>query len=102
MDGIIQITPRRVIASPCVNVCVIDQQGRLCTGCYRTLDEIAAWSQGSDAWRRAVMAALPERKAASKGLGGRAMLPERTRNQLALGLAEDQPENQNDRDRHAD
>lgn len=35
----------------------------LCTGCLRTLDEIARWSAMSDAERRAVIAALPARRA---------------------------------------
>ena len=61
MDGIVQITPRRVIASPCVNVCVIDQQGRLCTGCYRTLDEIAAWSRMGDEEKRATWRLIEQR-----------------------------------------
>ncbi|ETX29567.1 DUF1289 domain-containing protein, partial [Roseivivax isoporae] len=29
------------VASPCIKVCVIDPRARLCTGCLRTLDEIA-------------------------------------------------------------
>lgn len=35
-------------ASPCVGVCRVDAQANACTGCRRTLDEIAAW-QGLDA-----------------------------------------------------
>jgi len=34
----------------------------LCEGCYRTLDEIAAWSAMSDAEKRAVLAQLPVRR----------------------------------------
>jgi predicted Fe-S protein YdhL (DUF1289 family) len=30
--------------SPCVNVCVLDEHG-YCLGCYRTIEEIAGWSQ---------------------------------------------------------
>ena len=29
--------------SPCIKVCVIDPASGLCTGCWRSLDEIAAW-----------------------------------------------------------
>lgn len=29
--------------SPCVGVCVLDDQTQLCTGCLRTLAEISAW-----------------------------------------------------------
>jgi predicted Fe-S protein YdhL (DUF1289 family) len=35
---------RQRIESPCVKICVIDQTDRLCTGCLRSLDEIARWS----------------------------------------------------------
>ena len=32
--------------SPCINVCVLDAQ-RVCTGCRRTVDEIARWGRMS-------------------------------------------------------
>jgi len=35
---------RAEIDSPCVKVCVIHPQTRLCTGCLRSIDEIGAWS----------------------------------------------------------
>ena len=38
--------PRPV--SPCINVCVLDAQP-VCTGCGRTIDEIARWAQMSAA-----------------------------------------------------
>jgi len=31
------------VASPCVGVCQVDAKANWCTGCRRTLDEIAAW-----------------------------------------------------------
>ncbi len=34
-----------------------------CKGCYRTIDEIVAWGQGSEEARFAVWQALPERHA---------------------------------------
>ncbi len=49
--------------SPCNKVCVMDAENRYCRGCQRTLDEIARWSQMSDAEREAVRAALPARAA---------------------------------------
>ena len=52
---------RDEVESPCVQVCVIHPETRLCTGCLRTIDEITAWSKMSPEARRAVMAALPER-----------------------------------------
>ena len=52
------------VASPCTGVCVIGEDG-LCEGCTRTLDEIAGWSSASIAGKRAVLAAVAERKAAA-------------------------------------
>ncbi|WP_306027692.1 DUF1289 domain-containing protein [Stappia sp. MMSF_3263] len=51
------------IESPCIKVCRIDPRSGLCTGCLRTLDEIAGWATLSAAERGAVMAALPSRQA---------------------------------------
>jgi hypothetical protein len=47
--------------SPCVKTCVLDPGSGLCSGCGRTLDEIAAWSGLSDEERRRILAELPER-----------------------------------------
>jgi predicted Fe-S protein YdhL (DUF1289 family) len=51
-----------MIASPCINVCMVDAEGRHCLGCFRTLEEIGAWASLSDAQRSRVMAVLPARK----------------------------------------
>jgi predicted Fe-S protein YdhL (DUF1289 family) len=32
------------VTSPCIKVCILDGQG-VCTGCGRTLEEIASWSR---------------------------------------------------------
>ena len=53
----------RSIATPCVQVCIVDGESSLCLGCYRTLSEIGGWSAFSDAERAAIMADLPERQA---------------------------------------
>jgi hypothetical protein len=50
------------VNSPCNKVCVMDAENRYCRGCQRTLDEIARWSEMSDAEREAVLAALPGRR----------------------------------------
>jgi predicted Fe-S protein YdhL (DUF1289 family) len=42
----------------------MDEQTGLCTGCQRTLDEIAAWSVLDDVERRAVWARIGLRRAA--------------------------------------
>ena len=48
--------------TPCIDVCVVDPVTDTCTGCRRTLAEIAAWSRMSSAERRRIMAALPTRR----------------------------------------
>ena len=37
-----------MIASPCIDVCKIDEASGLCLGCWRTLAEIAAWGGAGD------------------------------------------------------
>lgn len=53
-DGPPEFAPGMPVPSPCVGICRMDADGRLCTGCGRTLDEIANWSRASDAAKRAV------------------------------------------------
>jgi predicted Fe-S protein YdhL (DUF1289 family) len=52
-----------MLQSPCVKICTLDSAARFCTGCGRTLAEIARWSSFSDAERASIMRALPERLA---------------------------------------
>jgi uncharacterized protein len=52
----------RVVASPCNNVCRIDDASGWCVGCLRTLDEIATWASVGDDARRAIVAELPARR----------------------------------------
>ena len=54
--------------SPCVNVCRMDTRTGWCEGCWRTIDEIAAWSRWSAAEREPVWVALVSRQAATKSL----------------------------------
>ena len=64
---------RNEVESPCVKTCVVHPQARLCVGCLRSIDEIAAWSQMSPDDRRAVIAELPGRAPLlKKRRGGRA------------------------------
>lgn len=49
------------VETPCIKVCKIDPATRLCTGCHRSLDEIASWGSLSSAERRAIMLKLPDR-----------------------------------------
>jgi predicted Fe-S protein YdhL (DUF1289 family) len=63
---------RDEIASPCVKLCVVHPEARICVGCYRTIDEISAWSRMTHDARAEVMAALPSRAPElAKRRGGR-------------------------------
>jgi len=53
------------VSSPCVDVCVMDDQRGLCRGCRRTLDEIAGWSTYSRGQKLAVLAEIARRKVAA-------------------------------------
>lgn len=53
--------PPKAIATPCVQVCIVDGPSGLCLGCYRTLAEIGGWRGLTDEARAAVMAELPTR-----------------------------------------
>lgn len=50
--------------SPCINICVLDQESGLCRGCYRSLDEIARWGMFSAAERTRIMETLEARRVA--------------------------------------
>ncbi|WP_066547817.1 MULTISPECIES: DUF1289 domain-containing protein [unclassified Sphingomonas] len=54
---------RDFVASPCINVCRIDDATGWCAGCGRTLTEIAGWVRSDPAARRAILAELPARLA---------------------------------------
>ena len=61
---------RAEIESPCIKICVIHPETRLCTGCARSIDEIGGWSRMTHDERRAVMEDLPNRSPAPKGRRG--------------------------------
>lgn len=64
---------RDEVDSPCVKVCVVHPEAKLCVGCLRTLDEIAAWSGLTTAERRQIMAGLAARRPLlARRRGGRA------------------------------
>ncbi len=45
------VTP---VKSPCISVCALDQHD-VCTGCYRTVEEIRQWSSLDNSARREVV-----------------------------------------------
>ena len=49
------------IDTPCIKVCVMSPATGLCTGCGRTLEEIARWGTLDAETRKRVMADLPAR-----------------------------------------
>ena len=55
------IWKREEIDSPCIKLCSIHPQERICIGCYRSIEEIGSWSQFSPTQRREIMADLPDR-----------------------------------------
>ncbi|MEM6658917.1 MAG: DUF1289 domain-containing protein [Pseudomonadota bacterium] len=70
---------RDEVESPCIQICVVHPSERICTGCYRTIDEIARWSKMDSSERAEIMAALPDRKPnLAKRRGGRAARLKRT------------------------
>jgi len=68
-----KVWQRDEVDSPCINICVIHPEARLCTGCYRSIDEISRWSGMTGVERAEVMDALPTRATqVVKRRGGRA------------------------------
>ena len=68
-----EVWKRDEVESPCIKICVVHPESRLCTGCLRSIDEIGRWSKMSAEERRDVMAELPDRAGSfSKRRGGRA------------------------------
>ncbi|MBO6507026.1 MAG: DUF1289 domain-containing protein [Roseibium sp.] len=58
-----------LMKSPCIKICQIDDERGLCTGCLRTLDEIAGWSGYSDEQRERILAELGTRRAIPEPVG---------------------------------
>ena len=50
-------------ASPCINVCVLDAD-RTCSGCGRSIDEIARWGRMTAAEQWQVVARIAEARRA--------------------------------------
>lgn len=47
--------------TPCVNICEIDRDAKICIGCGRTGEEISRWIGMTDAERRDIMSTLDAR-----------------------------------------
>jgi predicted Fe-S protein YdhL (DUF1289 family) len=67
-----EVWQRDEIQSPCVKLCVVHPEERICVGCLRSMEEIATWSRLTPQARAAVMADLPARAPRlAKRRGGR-------------------------------
>ena len=67
-----EVWKRAEVESPCVKLCVVHPEARICVGCYRSIDEISGWSRLTPDQRRAIMAELPARASTlTKRRGGR-------------------------------
>ncbi len=49
------------VPSPCISVCAMDASSALCKGCWRSIEEIAAWSGISDAEKLKVWSRIKSR-----------------------------------------
>ena len=68
-----EVWKRGEIESPCIKICLVHPEARICTGCYRSIEEIARWSQMTADARAAIMTDLPQRAGLlTKRRGGRA------------------------------
>ena len=46
---------KETVASPCINVCVIDECTGFCAGCLRTVDEITGWGSKANVEKREIL-----------------------------------------------
>lgn len=68
-----EIWQRNEVESPCVKICVVHPNARICIGCFRSVEEITEWSRYSPAQRARIMDELPNRKGqVAQRRGGRA------------------------------
>ena len=51
-------------ASPCLGICLMDPATRLCRGCLRRVEEIAAWYEATAAEKHDILARVAARRAA--------------------------------------
>ena len=56
-----EVWRRETVESPCIKLCVVHPDTRHCLGCFRSIDEIAAWGSMRTEERRTVVAELPAR-----------------------------------------
>lgn len=50
------------VKSPCIGTCVLDPKSGYCMGCFRTGDEIGAWTGLSDGNKKRVISKAAKRR----------------------------------------
>tara|TARA_B100001057_G_scaffold356270_1_gene358270 strand:+ start:1060 stop:1227 length:168 start_codon:yes stop_codon:yes gene_type:complete len=52
------------IPSPCMKICIFDQESGFCIGCSRTADEVLKWknAETTDEWKKNNLIELKERE----------------------------------------
>ena len=63
------------VPSPCLSVCRMDRDLAVCEGCWRSIDEIAAWSRMADADKLVVWERIEARQRDALALTPPAPLP---------------------------
>jgi len=58
------MSDERPIQSPCVNICYLDHND-ICQGCYRSSEEINAWTRLDNDSRRQVLVKVTQREMTS-------------------------------------
>jgi predicted Fe-S protein YdhL (DUF1289 family) len=51
------------ITSPCIDICVMDPDSELCSGCLRALHEIAVWGGLSETDQQVILTKIKARRA---------------------------------------
>lgn len=62
--GYFDLNSDEVVPSPCISVCRLTDDRTRCEGCFRTIDEIRAWSAADSVQRRAIWVTLLQRAGA--------------------------------------
>lgn len=56
-----QLGVSQQVKSPCINICCLDDED-VCSGCYRTSDEIMQWGRATNEERKNIMKNVAERE----------------------------------------
>ena len=50
------------LQTPCVGICRIHPEYRICIGCYRSRLEIVQWTKGSDTEKAIILTSIEQKK----------------------------------------